>query len=117
MATTDKTTREIVTEIQVECRDTEVLPLRAAEMLATVTAIMGNLNQELREADLAYDVKYLELFRIHEAANRARLFANVTSEYVRKREAKDTQEEAKQLVITLRQILRTHGDEMRLGGR
>lgn len=111
---TDTTTRQIVTDIQTECRVTEVLPQRAAEMLTTLSAILGNLNQESRTADLAYDVKYLELFRIHDAANRAKLFANVTTEYARKREAKDTQEEAKQLVITLRQILRTHGDEMRL---
>jgi hypothetical protein len=110
----DKTTRQIVDEIQIECRDTEVLPVRAAEMLTTLSAILGNLNQELREADLAYDVKYLELFRIHDAANRAKLFANVTTEYAKKRQAKDTLEEAKQLTITLRQVLRTHGDEMRL---
>jgi hypothetical protein len=111
---TDKTTRQIVTEIQVECRDTEVLPLRASEMLTTLTAIMGNINDELKDADLAYNVKYLELFRIHEAANRARLFANVTSEYAKQRDAKNLQEEAKQLVITLRQVLRTHSDEMRM---
>jgi hypothetical protein len=42
------------------------------------------------------------------------LFANITPEYQRKREAKDTQEIAKQLIISLRQFLRTKSDEMRL---
>jgi predicted membrane chloride channel (bestrophin family) len=111
---TDRSIRQIVREIQVECRDTEVHPQRGAEMLTTLTAIQGSIREECRAADLAYDVKYLELFRIHEAANRAKLFANVTSEYARKREAADLLEECKQLIITLRQMLRTAGDEMRM---
>jgi len=111
---TDRSIRSIVREIQVECRDTEVHPQRAAEMLTTLTAILGNIGDELRQANLACDVKYLELFQTHKAANRAKLFLNVTSEYARKCEAVDTREEAKQLVITLRQVLRTAGDEMRL---
>ena len=110
----DKTIRQIVREIQVECRDCDVPPNRAAEMLTTLTAVMGSIGVERRAADLAYDSKYLELFKEHEAANRAKLFANVTPEYQRKREAADLHEEAKQLVITLRQVLRTAGDEMRL---
>jgi len=114
MPTAEKSIRQMVREIQVECRDTEVSPMRAAEMLTTLTALLGNIADEVRQANLACDVKYLELFRTHEAANRAKLFLNVTSEYARKCEAADTKEEAKQLVITLRQVLRTAGDEMRL---
>lgn len=109
-----RSVRDLIRAAQVECRDTDLQPDRAAEILTQMTALLGNCADEVRAADMAYDVVYLELFNEHGAANRARLHANVTPEYARKREAKDTQELAKQLTITLRQFLRTKSDEMRL---
>jgi hypothetical protein len=108
------TIRDMVRQIQIEVRDTDLQPDRAADLLNRLTALLGNIADEQREADMAYDVLYLALYEEHGAANRARLYANVTPEYQRKREAKDTQEQAKQLTITLRQFLRTTSDEMRL---
>ena len=108
------TIRDMVRAIQVEVRETDLQPDRGADLLLRLTSLQGNIADEQREADLAYDVIYLALFQQHGAANRAKLFANITPEYQRKREAKDTQEIAKQLIISLRQFLRTKSDEMRL---
>ena len=108
------TIRDMVREIQIEVRDTDLQPDRGAELMLKLSAIQGNIADEQRAADLAYAELYLALFKEHGAANRARLYADVTPEYSRKREAKDTQELAKQLMISLRQFLRTKSDEMRL---
>jgi hypothetical protein len=110
------TVRDMIRAIQREVRESDLQPDRGADLLTRLTALLGNVADELREAEMAYGVVHLALYKEHEAASRAKLFAEVTPEYARKREAKDTQELAKQLVISLRQYLRTKSDEMRMGG-
>ena len=107
--------RHMIREIQREVRDSsDLLPDRAAELLNKATALLGNISDEVREADAAYATRLMQEFGRHKAASRAKLVAETTPEYDRKRQARDTHELAKQLIITLRQFLRTKSDEMRL---
>ena len=111
------TVRDLVHEYQREIRDTDLQPTRAAELLTKVTALIGNTNDEIREADAAYAVVLLGCLEREEKANRAKIRAEITPEYARKREARDTKELVIELVRSLRHYLRCVQEEMRLSGR
>jgi hypothetical protein len=101
--------------MQTEIRDTpDLQPGRAAELLTKLTALVGNCNDEIREADHAYAVVLLQFLDANEAANRARIRAETSMPFVRKREARDTKELVIELVRSLKYFLKAKEEEMRL---
>ncbi len=110
--------RELIRQMQQEVRDTsDLLPTRAAEILTKLTALVGNCNDEIREADHAYAVVLLQFLDADEAANRARIRAETSLPFLRKREARDAKELVIELVRSLKYFLKAKEEEMRLGGR
>ena len=85
-------------------------------MLTKLTALLGNIADEQREADLAYAQVHLALYEQHQAASRARLYAEVTPEYARRREAKDCGVLATELIRSLKMFLRTKSEERQWSG-
>lgn len=111
----DITVRGMVRLIQVEVRDTSDLqPDRAAELVTKLSALVGNCNDEIRTADAEYAAVLLGLLESEEAANRAKIRAETTPAYARKREARDTKELAVELSRSLKYFLRSKEEEMRL---
>lgn len=108
------TVREMVREYQREIRDTEMPPGRAADVLTKLTALLGNISDEIRQADAAYADVLLRELETSEKANRARIKAETTPEYQRKREARDLQELTKEMIGSLKYYLRSQEAEMRL---
>lgn len=108
------TVREMVKQMQTEIRDTDVSPMRAAELLTKLTALVGNCNDEIRKADHHYAMILLTCLESDEAANRAKIRAETTNEYQRKREARDTKELVVELIRSLKYQLRAAEEEMRL---
>lgn len=111
---TDMTVREMVKMIQIEVRDSDLQPSRAAELLAKLTALLGNCFEEIRQADHAYAVCLLAHLEREAKANRARMHAEISPEYQRKREARDTRELVQELIGSLKYLLRSAEAEMRL---
>lgn len=108
------TVREMVREIQVEVRSTDLQPTRATEMLNILTALMGNCNDEIREADMAYNIRLGQCLDADEAANRAKIRAQTSPEYARMREAKDTKDLVVEMTRALKYFLRAKFEEMRM---
>ena len=107
--------RDMIRQIQQEVRDTpDLLPSRAAELLTKLTALIGNCNDEIREADHAYAVVLLQYLDADEAANRAKIRAETSLPYVRKREARDTKELVVELARSLKYYLRGKTEELQL---
>ena len=101
--------------MQREIRDTaDLQPDRAANLLTKLTALMGNCADEIREADCAYAQCLLGHLQQETKANRARIVAEISPEYQRKREARDTKELVVELVRSLKYFLRSKEEEMRL---
>lgn len=112
---TEYTVRGLVRMIQAEVRDSaDLQPDRAAELMNKLTALLGNCNDAIREADAAYAEVLLKALDSDEAANRAKIRAETTPEYQRKREARDTKELAVELTRSLKYFLRSKEEEMRL---
>ena len=109
------TVRSRIKSAQVEIRDGgELLPARAAQLLMELTALLGNCFEEIREADNAYAHVLLHELESSEHANRARIRAETSPEYARKREARDARELTVELVRSLKYMLRALSDEMKL---
>lgn len=106
--------REMVKAIQQEMLATDVQASRAAELLAKTTALLGNCLAEIREADAQYAQVLLGHLNADGPANRARIRAETTPEYQRKREARDTKELVTEMSRSLKYIIRAAADEMQL---
>ncbi len=107
--------RGIIKDIQREVRLAgDLLPDRAAELLMTVTSLLGNCADEIREADAAFAAVLLAFLESEEAASRAKIRAEITPEYQRKREARDTKELAIELARSLKYFLKAKQDEYQL---
>ncbi len=111
------TVRGMVALAQTEIRDTpDLSPDRARHLLAHLSGLIGNCNDEIRMADAAYAQTLLVALRTEDTANRARIAAECSPEYQRKREARDTKELVIELIRSLKYWLRSMEEEMRLGG-
>lgn len=117
MAEATVTIRGLVAEAQEEIRDTDLSPDRARARLAQLSALLGNCNDEIRKADALYGAVLLDCLNAEKKANRAKVRAECSPEYARRREARDTKELVIELVRSLKYLLRSVEEEMRLGGR
>jgi len=114
MTQSPSSVREFVHVIQREIRDTDLLPDRASALLVQLSALLGNINNEIRAADMDYAMRLLSCLDTEESANRAKIRAETSPEYMRKREARDTKELALEMIRSLKYYLRAKEEEMRL---
>lgn len=109
------TVRALVRSYQHEILQTpDLLPDRAAELLTKLAALLGNVLDEIREADAQYAAVLLGYLEMETKANRATIRAEISPEYQRKREARDTKELAVELARSLKYFLRAKADELQL---
>lgn len=107
------TVREMIAAIQDELLS-DLQPIRAAELLVKGTSLLGNCAAEIRDADAKYNLVLLDCLKTEEKANRARIVAETTPAYARKREARDTQELLVEMIRSLKYFLRVQEEEMKL---
>ena len=108
------TVRSLVKSIQQEVVTGKLHPERASQLLLQASALLGNCAEEIREADAAYAHVLLAILDSEKKANRAKIRAETTQEYQRKREARDTRELLVEIVGSLKYCLRAAEAEMRL---
>ena len=106
--------RERIKAIQKDLRDGAISPDMARESLVTLTALLGNVTDEQRAADHEYKLVLLGCLQTETKANRARIAAEVTPQFQRAREAKDTASLVTEMIRSCRAYLRSLDEEMRL---
>lgn len=109
------TVRELVKGYQREIQQSDdLLPDRAAELLMKLTALCGNCNDEIRFSDSEYAVTLLHYLDSEAKANRARIRAEISPEFRRKQEARDTKELVVELTRALKYFLRAKAEELQI---
>ena len=108
------TIRDRIKGIQVTLRDGLVTADVARSSLVSLTALLGNVGDEVIAAELAYKRKLLEAMQTHEAANRARIEAECSPEYARHLEAKHTYTMVLEMTRSCKAYLRSVDEERRL---
>ena len=106
--------RERIAKIQKELRDGALTPDLTRESLVVLTALLGNVQDEQRVADHEYKLVLLGALQTHEKANRARIAAEVTPQFQRAKEAKDTANLVVEMIRSCRAYIRSLDEEMRL---
>ena len=114
MITGSLTVRELVREMQAEIGRGSLEPMRACDLLLRLTALVGNCNEQIRMADLAYTHVLLGYLDTKKAASRAKIRAETSQAYQEKREARDTKELAEELCRSLKYLIKSASEEMRL---
>lgn len=108
------TVRELVRQYQREIQSTDLQPDRAADLLTKLTALIGNCNDEIRDADALYAQHLLHCLDTETKANRARIVAETSPEYHRRREARDIKELVIEMSRSLKYYLRAKEEELQL---
>ena len=107
--------RDLVKSYQREIQQTaDLQPDRAADLLMKLSALMGNVLDEITEADSEYAVTLLHLLDTEKKANRARIRAEISAEFRRKSEARNTQKLVEELTRSLKYYLRAKSEEMQM---
>ena len=105
----------MIRAIQVELRPGEnVTPERASQLLVQLSSLYGNVLEEIREADGEYARVLLTELEADQTAARAKIRAETTPAYLRKREARDVKELAIEMIRSLKYLIRSAEEEMRL---
>jgi hypothetical protein len=108
------TIRERIAGIQQQQLRGQTTPTEAAQWLATLGALVGNVLTEIREAEADYNEVYSAWLDTEQKANRAKIRAEMSVEYKRLREARDLFKQVEHQMATLKYLLKAHESEMRL---
>lgn len=106
--------RDRIKKIQREVLLGAFTPDMARENLMQLTALLGAVNDEQRQADHEYKLVLLGCLQGDEAVNKARIRAEVTPQYGRAREAKDTAALVVEMIRSCKSYLRSLDEELRL---
>ena len=104
----ERTVRERIADIHAAQLRGGQTPMQAAEWLNTLGALTGNVLQEIREAEAEYTVVYSGFLDTEQKANRAKIRAEMTPQYQRLREARDTFKLVEIMIGTLKYLLREY---------
>lgn len=108
------TIREIIEERRQEIGDAKSLtPDRAAELVTEFSNLLGNINDEIRRTDIAYNRKLLECYNEAKTANLAKIMAETSTEYEEKRIVRDLKEVVIELMRSLKYLIKAYEDEKR----
>jgi hypothetical protein len=105
----------IIKSLQDEILQGELTPQRASEILVNISALLGNFNDDIRKADIAFNRILLDCYNKEAKANRAKILAETTPEYEAKRIARDIKDLAIELIGSLKYLIRSQGQEYRDG--
>lgn len=108
------TVRERIAAIHAQQLKGETTPVQAAQWLATLSALVGNVLTEIREAEADYNGVYVGFLDSEGKANRAKIRAELSPEYRRLKEAKDTLTLVESMCSGLRYLVKAHETEARL---
>jgi hypothetical protein len=100
------TVRELILERQAEVRNSpDLLPDRAAEILAELSALLGSIMDEIRKRDVEYNLVLLNALESENKANRAKIKTQTSLEYLAMLEARDAKEVCLKMIKSLKYFL------------
>jgi hypothetical protein len=106
--------REGVRAIEDVLTGETLMPQEARTFLVKLTALHGPVQDEVRRAESKYNHVLLAFLGGEEAANRAKIRAQCSPEWLDYKAAKDLADQISQLIISCRAYLRSIDEEARL---
>lgn len=106
--------RERITAIQGELANGALSPDLARESLVRLTALLGNVHDLQRKADHEYKLVLLGCMAGGEAANRAKIRAEVSEQFQTAQEMKDLASLVIEMIRSCKSYMRSLEEEQRL---
>jgi len=106
-----KTVREMISEYRAEVLKQELSPDRAAKIIAELTVLLANVNEQIREAIIIYNQTLAKTLAVEKSAARAKILAEITPEYIDFKTKKDLKEEVVELIRGLKYYVNAKKDE------
>jgi hypothetical protein len=107
--------RELTHELRLRYRQDNLTPSEAQEIERLASSLTGNCTDEIKEAEIAYNIVLFKARREERSAKDGEIVAKTTEEYKRYRDAVDTLNELKTIISSARSYLRYKTEEMRHG--
>ena len=108
----EKSLREIINEYRNKIKDsTNLTPELAANYLVEITSYMGNVNERLLDAQMAYNDKLQDTLDEIKSVAKAQIKAQCSQEYRNLQEVKGYQSLMTEIIRGLKYYLRALGDE------
>lgn len=108
-----KTIRDLIQDIQKEVRATSLTPGRASELLNQLSSLSGNVSEELKNREMDYNRKLLEVMNTVDKVALAKLIAQTSPEYETLIEAKNTQALVQEMIRSMKYTIRVALEEYR----
>lgn len=105
------TVRENIKDYQKEIQTTELHPVRAAEILVELSALLGNINDELKNAQMSFNRHLLDTLNDVPVASKAKIQAETSHEYERLLEVKGTEKVALEMMRSLKYYIKEKREE------
>jgi hypothetical protein len=109
----EKTIREIIRDYQNEMLNNDLLPQRAVEILNSVSALYGNILDQIKDTEIVYNKILLKNYETEKTANRAKIKSEISPEYQNYREAINTEKLLKKMISSLNRCIDLKKEEMR----
>lgn len=106
--------RSLIATVRAEVIKGGLTPSRTGEIAAQLSALLGNISEEMRDAEMAYNGVVARLLDDLGKANRAQMKGKLTPEYARLYEAKAAHADTLEMVRSLRRLQDTYRAEMGL---
>lgn len=91
----------------------DLQPDRASEILKEMSALMGNISDEILKNEVAYNKVLLECLKNEKSANKAKITADITEEYINLKTARNTEKNATEMIRSLKYFIRQKEEEYR----
>lgn len=101
----------MINNYQSEILSGNLLPNRASEMLTEISALLGNINDEITKRDMEYNQVLLECLEKEKSANKAKIVAGTTESYKSMRDARNTEKVATEIIRSLKYYLKAKEEE------
>ncbi len=106
--------REIIEKYRIELTSTKDLTAgRASEILVELSALLGNIVEDIREKDMAYINSVATLYQMDERPSMVRIKLLTSQQYKDKIEAKDNKTICSALIKSLASYLKIKEEEMK----
>lgn len=109
------TIRERIANYQSEILAGNLLPERASEIMTELSALIGNILEEITTREIIYNKKLLEYLENEKTAVKAKIKAETSFEYENMRTAQNTEKVATELIRSLKYLLKAKSDEYQAG--
>ena len=106
-----KTVREMIGEYRTEVLKQELHPERAAKIIVDLAVLLGNINEQIREAMVIYNQVLAKTLAVEKSAAKAKILAEITPEYIDFKTKKDLKEEVVDLIRGLKYYNNAKKDE------